>query len=205
MGRDSVQEHPQLAQIVSALLDGRPCSEIAQEYGLEKSAVHLYAKEAGLLQEDPEPSVPEPDTLERKEQPTLGPERIPEAPRQPVSSAAHERQVLEEGARRRGQPAGQRPDPEKQFSEDRQRGLQELLRASLAEEQAYAAQPIPAIGARLREDPLGQVGFELHVGIQPASRLLALGMRDRTERAEKVWQWYAADVFRWRQPPPDDL
>ncbi len=201
---EEVQRHPELTRILSALLDGRPCSEIAQEFGLEQSAVHSYAIEAGLLPgrpavREPAPSAPASDALEREEPPTLGPEEM--EPRQPVSASVHEREVLEEGARRRGQPAGQRPDPAETLREERDASFKELLRASRAEDQAYREQPTLAIGGRLREDPLGQAGFELHVGIQPASRLLALTMRDRVQREARRAEWFA-DPFHWHQKPP---
>ncbi len=200
---EAVKLHPQLLDILSAVLQGKPLREIAEAFALPEKELVAYCREAGLVPGSaPAPGPerkesPDPEASLEREQPALGPEK---APRQPVSTSVHERQVLEEGSRRRGDPQGQR-DPAEKFCEERDASFKELLRASRAEDQAYREQPMPAIGARLREDPLGQAGFELHVGFQPPSRLLALAMRDRARREARRAEWFS-DPFNWRQEPP---
>jgi hypothetical protein len=195
MGRNSVQEHPQLVQVVARLLDGRPCSEIAQEFGLELEALRAYAEEAGLEPgkpptPDPEPELPQPEPEEAAE-----PEDVADR------GLVHERQVLEEGSRRRGEPAGHRPDPAAHPYQDESRAaLRGILGQAEAERRAYEAQPLCA---SLSNDPLGPPGFEFHRGMQPASRLLALAMRERAEREARRAEWFQ-DPFHWCQEPPEE-
>lgn len=203
MGRNSVQEHPQLVQVVSALLDGRPCGEICQEFGLEESAVRAYAREAGLERGKPLP--PDPEVLPRQ----------PDAPcSEPVEAedveaaeavdrpAVHEHQALEESARRRGEPDGQRPDPAAHpYQDERRAVLRGMLDQAEAERMSYESQPLCA---SLSNDPLGPPGFQFHRGMQPASRLVALVMRERAERQARLDAW-KANPWNWRQPVPPEL
>ena len=110
-------------------------------------------------------------------------------------SAVHERQVLEESARLRGEPAGQRPEPDESRA-----ALRGILGQAEAERRAYEAQPLCA---SLRDDPLGPPGFEFHRGMQPASRLVALVMRERAEREARRAEWFQ-DPFHWCQEPPEE-
>jgi len=196
---DRVKDHPRLLCIVSALLEGRPCSEIAQEFSLESAAVRAYAREAGLepgkplpLDPEKEPPESEPEDSPSEEEPTDSPQVVEDR------TSVHEREQLEESARRRGDPEGQRPEADAHpYNDEHRSAIRQLLSNADVERQAYLSQPRPFL--TLCSDP------DFRIGFQPQSRLLALVARERSERAEKVRQWYAEDAFRWGQPPPDDL
>jgi len=187
-----MEKHPRLISIVGALLDGKSVADVAREFDLEPVALKRYAAEAGLGRgkpptPDPEPELPRPEPEEGAE-----PEDVADR------GLVHERQVLEEGSRRRGEPAGQRPDPAAHPYQDESRAaLREELERIEAERMSYESQPMPHL--TLCSDP------DFHIGFQPESRLRALITREQLDKAERIRQWYAADVFRWRQTPPDDL
>ena len=213
---ERVKLHPALLDILSAVLQGKPLREVAEAFELPEAELVAYCAEAGLVPGSrtsaPE-STPEPDILEREEpgREEAPQPRQPEAPcSEPVEAedveaaeavdrpAVHEHQALEESARRRGEPAGQRPDPATHPYQDESRAaLRQELERIEAERRSYESQPMPHL--TLCSDP------DFHIGFQPESRLRALITREQLDKAERVRQWYAADVFRWRQTPPDDL
>jgi transposase-like protein len=188
MSSELIQEHPQLLAIVAALLNGVSLQEICQEFGLEPAALKRYAAEAGLGRgPDPEPELPQPEPEEAAEPEDVGDREL-----------VHERQFLEEGSRRRGEPAGHRPDPAAHPYQDESRAaLHQELERIKGERQSYESQPMPHL--TLCSDP------DFHIGFQPESRLRALITRKQLDKAERIRQWYGADAFRWGQTPPDDL
>jgi len=169
--------------------------QIAEAYELPEKELVAYCAEAGLLPGvsiKPQPSEPEAPCSEPVEAEDVEAAEAVDRP------AVHEHQALEESARRRGEPAGQRPDPATHPYQDESRAaLREMLGRVEAERRSYESQPMPHL--TLCSDP------DFHIGFQPESRLRALITREQLDKAERIRQWYAADVFRWRQTPPDDL
>jgi len=218
---ERVKLHPALLDILSAVLQGKPLREVAEAFELPEAELVAYCAEAGLVPGSrtsaPE-STPEPDILEREEP---GREEAPQ-PRQPEApcsepveaedveaaeavdrSAEHERQMLQEATRRRGEPEGQRPEPSWSPLQEEQRRIQQQARERIeAARRSYESQPMPSIGACLAGDPLIP-GFTLHVGFQPAERLAMLMLRERLERNDRLAEW-RSNPFHWRQEPPED-
>ena len=203
LSSDRVKTHPQLVQIMGALLGGVSLQEVASRFGLEPAAVEAYAVEAGLGRE------PDPEPQPRQPEGDVPPTQLSDAIRQLGIAAeavdrpaVHERQLLEEASRRRGDPESRRPEPAAHPYQDESRAaLRGILGQAEAERRAYEAQPLCA---SLSNDPLGPPGFEFHRGMQPASRLLALAMRERAERQARLDAW-KANPWNWRQPVPPEL
>jgi len=199
LSSDRVKTHPQLVQIMGALLGGVSLQEVASRFGLEPAAVEAYAVEAGLGRE------PDPEPQPRQPEGDVPPTQLSDAIRQLGIAAeavdrpaVHERQLLEEASRRRGDPESRRPEPAAHPYQDESRAaLREILGRVETERRAYESQPMPHL--TLCSDP------DFHIGFQPESRLRALITREQMDKAEWIRQWHEEDLFRWRQPPPDDL
>ena len=193
-----VKDHPSLLAIVGALLAGATSRQLAEQFDLPEAALKRYAAEAGLGRE------PDPERQPRPPESDVPPTQLSDVIRQlgPAEAldrdAVHEHQALAEASRRRGEPEGQRPEADAHAYYDQSHSaLRQELERIEAERQSYEAQPRPHL--TLCSDP------DFHIGFQPESRLRALITREQLDKAERIRQWYAADVFRWRQTPPDDL
>jgi hypothetical protein len=179
---DRIKAHPQLAQVISALLDGVSLQEIASRFGLIKAELEAYRAEAGL---DPQ---------------VLGEQATP-AEDSPSSESAEEEDVVAQGddpdLNGQTEQRTQRHEDLENYPEKRHERLQQLLEARQAEQEAYEAQaPRPVL--RL----VGDEGFR--PGYQPQSRLMALVARQQAEKARRLAFWKACP-WNWRQPVPPEL
>jgi hypothetical protein len=174
---EQVKRHVNIAQIVQALLEGQPCSEVASRFGLAEADLEAYAQEAMLTLAGPG----QPEVL--AEDPSTGELELDE----------DDAGTLEDTPLEAGDQAEQpRKDPES-YQEERYDGLQKLRDAVEAERRSYEQQPRPFL--TLCSDP----GFR--IGWQPARRLSVLIQRERREKQERL-NAFRRDPFNWNREPP---